>query len=317
MWLAHVSAALPGARVTASAWVVTCGAVGVLVLALSRPARRLFPVGAALALAVAALVAGWSGSPGPGLDHLRVSFLDVGQGDATLLQDGRAALLVDAGPADGEIVRRLRQAGVRRLDALVLTHAQADHIGGAASVLRAVPVDLVIDGEDGVRSPDGDRVAAELARRDIRRVVPAAGQVLRVGRLELRVLSPAREPAAAHAGQDPNVRAIVGLVRGSGVTVLLTADAESDVLAPLDLSAVDVLKVSHHGSADPGLAALLTRLRPRVAVIEVGAHNAYGHPAPETVAELTRANAAVYRTDRDGTIRLDAVRGHISMRTDT
>jgi competence protein ComEC len=95
------------------------------------------------------------------------------------------------------------------------------------------------------------------------------------------------------------------------VRVLLTADAESDVLSGLDLQPVDVLKVSHHGSVDPGLPALLERLRPRVAGIEVGAHNTYGHPAPETLAALRTAGVAVYRTDRDGSIRIEGDHGRM------
>ena len=87
-------------------------------------------------------------------------------------------------------------------------------------------------------------------------------------------------------------------------SLLLTADAESDVTAPLDLAPVDVLKVAHHGSADPGLPALLARLHPQVAAIEVGRHNTYGHPAPATLAALRRAVPTVIRTDRDGTVRL-------------
>ena len=81
------------------------------------------------------------------------------------------------------------------------------------------------------------------------------------------------------------------LVRAGGIRVLLTADAESDVLAQLDLPPVDVLKVSHHGSADEGLPALLARLRPRVAVIEVGAGNSYGHPVPATSRGAARRPA--------------------------
>ena len=86
--------------------------------------------------------------------------------------------------------------------------------------------------------------------------------------------------------------------------MLLTADAESDVLAGLDLRPVDVLKVAHHGSADEGLPALLGRLRPRVATVSAGAGNRYGHPAPPTLRALRAAGTAVLRTDRDGTIRL-------------
>jgi competence protein ComEC len=97
--------------------------------------------------------------------------------------------------------------------------------------------------------------------------------------------------------------------------MLLTADAESDVLSTLGVDAVDVLKVSHHGSADPGLGALLERLRPRVAAIEVGAHNTYGHPFPGTLRTLRAAGAAVYRTDRDGSIRLEEHGDDLSVAT--
>ena len=86
---------------------------------------------------------------------------------------------------------------------------------------------------------------------------------------------------------------------------LLTADAESDVLAPLGLGPVDVLKVSHHGSDDPGLPSLLAPLRPRVAPSRSARHNTYGHPAPATLAALPPPEPRVLRTDRDGTVRLE------------
>jgi competence protein ComEC len=98
--------------------------------------------------------------------------------------------------------------------------------------------------------------------------------------------------------------------------MLLTADAESDVLSTLDLEPVDVLKVSHHGSADPGLAGLLERLRPQVAAIEVGAHNTYGHPVAATLQALRAAGAAVYRTDVDGSVRLEERDGRLVVATD-
>jgi competence protein ComEC len=96
-----------------------------------------------------------------------------------------------------------------------------------------------------------------------------------------------------------------------GLSVLLTADAESDVLDRLDLGHVDVLKVSHHGSADPGLPALLARLRPRVAIVSVGARNPYGHPVPATLAALRAAGADVHRTDREGTVVVEPARDGI------
>lgn len=302
-WLADAAASLPAANVAAGPWPVAGAVALILAATASRGARRGLPALIALGLAVAVAL---RPAPVPPPDGLRVTFLDVGQGDATLVQDRHSAVLVDTGPRDGGVVGRLRRAAVERLDALVVTHAQADHQGAAAAVLRALPVGVVLDGRDGVRSPEGDRFAAAASARGVRLVAADAGQVLRAGKLELRVLHPRREPRSLHAGADPNERAVVSLVRYGRVRVLLTADAESEVLSALDLPAADVMKVSHHGSADPGLPALLRRVRPAVAVISVGARNRYGHPAPPTLRALDRAVPSVHRTDRDGSVRIDA-----------
>ena len=245
----------------------------------------------------------------------RVSVLDVGQGDATLLQDGPRAVLVDTGPPHGPVLRRLRAAGARRIDAVLVTHAQADHLGAAADVLARAA---------GGHAPRRARRRARAGgpahgRRRPRRgrpvVRPVAGEAVRDGPIALRVLwPPAGHPAP---GADPNDRAVVARATLGGLSVLLTADAESDVLARLDLGPVDVLKVSHHGSADPGLPALLARLRPRVAVVSVGARNPYGHPVPETLAALRAAGADVHRTDREGTVVVEPAGGGIRVHADT
>ncbi|HVW18069.1 MAG TPA: ComEC/Rec2 family competence protein, partial [Solirubrobacteraceae bacterium] len=328
-WLGHAAASVPGAQAAVHVSpAATVGVYAVLVCAVGceRHLMRAFrsprvravvdlrgtaAVAALVALAIATAVAvaalrGRAPGPPPGLV---VSALDVGQGDATLLQHGGHAILVDTGPPGAPLVPELRAAGVRRLDLLVVTHAQADHEGGAAAVLAALPVGLVLDGRDGNPSADGDRFAAVARRRGVPMLAPDAGQELRAGPLALDVLSPRREDLAAHAGEDPNRRAIVAELRDGGFSMLLTADAESDVLAALPLEPVDVLKVSHHGSDDPGLPALLGRLRPRLALIEVGRHNDYGHPAASTLAALRADGVAeVLRTDRDGTVRVH-VRG--------
>jgi competence protein ComEC len=192
---------------------------------------------------------------------------------------------------------------VARLDALVVTHAQADHEGGAPAVLTALPVELLLDGRGGDRSAASTAIDGPLGRRATRAIAAQAGQVLHAGPLTLRVLWPPADRAAP--GTDPNDRAIVALAKAYNSTALLTADAESDVLSPLELGPVDVLKVSHHGSADPGLPPLLDRLRPRIALIEVGAHNTYGHPTPATLQALRVAVPIVRRTDKDGTLRVD------------
>jgi competence protein ComEC len=242
-----------------------------------------------------------------------VSFLDIGQGDATLVQYGGATLLVDTGPPGSKLLSRLREAGARRIDLLVLTHAQADHDGGAADVLSRLPVGRILDGGEQ-RTPLQARAVAVAAQRHVPRVTPDAGQTSALGPLTLSVLWPRREPAADHPGIDPNDRAIVAHVRAGSFDLLLPADAESNVTAPLDLPPVEALKVAHHGSEDPGTPDLLARLHPRIAVIEVGRGNTYGHPRPSILAAL-RTVPAVYRTDRDGTVRLTVHAGRMTVRT--
>jgi competence protein ComEC len=137
---------------------------------------------------------------------------------------------------------------------------------------------------------------------DVARRVPEAGDVLRAGPLSLEILWP---PSGRPRAGDPNETATVALARDGATTALLTADAESPVTLSLDLPDVDILKVAHHGSTDDGLPTLLDRIKPEVAVIPVG-ENAYGHPAPSTLAAL-RAVPDVRRTDEDGTVRVGAV----------
>jgi competence protein ComEC len=288
----------------------------------SSRARRRACLAVAVAGVAAALVLA-ARPPAPPRD-LTISFLDIGQGDATLIQHGRAAVLVDTGPPGGPILARLREAGVRRLDLLVATHAALDHDGAAAAVLDEIPVGMVLDGEEATApgstplasGPFGARATASIATLAARRRVPRtpsdAGQVLTVGALELRVLWPRRDPPAP-PGAEPNDRATVIHLHDGEFDLLLTADAESNVTAGLDLPPIDALKVAHHGSDDPGLADLLRRLRPRVAIVECGARNLYGHPTPATVAALRAAVPIVRRTDRDGTVRLRVHDGRMTV----
>ncbi len=277
------------------------------------PARRhgLVLTGTALLLALAVVWLGPSSAP----DRLTVSFLDVGQGDATLIQDsGGAAVLFDGGPEEARVARLLRRAGVRRLSAVVATHQSSDHQGGLREVLQRFPVDLLLDGGDGTTDPRFRAVLAEARRRGVRRVPAAAGQTIRCGALTIRLLSPEPRPPGPPP-EDPNPRAVVAVVSAGAFDLLLSADAESPTLESLDLPDVEAMKVPHHGSRDEGLPEVLSRLRPQVAAIEVGSDNSYGHPAPETLAALERSGARVYRTDRDGTIALSVDDGALRVET--
>jgi competence protein ComEC len=243
----------------------------------------------------------------PRAGELVVSFLDVGQGDATLIQLGGASVLVDTGPPDGPIVRRLEQARVKRLDALVLTHAEADHEGAAPAVIERYAPRLVIDGGAGWSSPVQRVLPTAVAAKGARQLTPRAGQSIAIGGLRFEVLWPPELRPGTKPSGNPNDRAVVARVEVGEFSMLLSADAESNVTAALELESVDVLKVAHHGSADPGLPALLKRLRPRVAAIEVGQGNTYGHPTQSTLKALRQVVPTVLRTDRDGTVRLHAI----------
>jgi competence protein ComEC len=246
-----------------------------------------------------------SGAPSP--KRFTISFLDVGQGDSTLLQSPEGGtVLVDGGPAGDHLVDKLRRFGVRFLDVVVLTHPQADHEDGLEPVLRSFPVHLLLDGGRGSSLPMHRRLVSLARDRGALVRAGRAGERLRVGDLELHVLSPA-DPSGAAADDDPNDRAIVLLASYRGLDVFLPADAESNVTLGLPLAPVEVVKVAHHGSADPGLADLLESLGPKLAVIEVGTHNRYGHPAPATLATLAHAVPRVMRTDRDGDVRVSLV----------
>jgi competence protein ComEC len=243
--------------------------------------------------------------PRPG--ELVISFLNVGQGDATLLQlDGRSVLF-DTGPPDGPIVARIAAAGVRRLDVLVLTHAEADHEGAAGAVIARYRPRLVLDGGAGWPSRVQRTLPAAAASVAAHVAAAHAGQALALGSLRLRVLWPGTPGAGWRPDGSPNLRAVVALASYGDFDLLLPADAESDVTLPLELPRVEALKVAHHGSADEGLPLLLKRLTPDVAVIEVGRGNSYGHPTAQALTAL-RAVPRVLRTDRDGTVRLH-VRG--------
>jgi competence protein ComEC len=307
-WVARAVASLPAAQLDSGrAAVIAVATVATAVLvARFRAARRVAAVAAATA--VVALAFGFAGGgrrpqllPPAGF---RVVFLDVGQGDSALLQTAAGNVLVDEGPPEAHVGRQLRQLGVRRLAALVLTHPERDHVGGAVEVLRSIDVDRVLEGGQRVERPDGAAALAEARRERVPVTVVRAGDVLTLGRLRLRVLWPDGEGTES---ANPNDRAVVLLASFGATDVLLPADAESNVTGRLRLPAVEVLKVAHHGSEDAGLPDELRALRPRIAVVSVGAGNDYGHPRAETLAALAGVpGIRVFRTDRDGRVTVES-----------
>jgi competence protein ComEC len=269
---------------------------------LSADSRVFGAVLGGLALAVcAALAWPWgSAGAGPPAAGLRITVLDVGQGDAILLQPAHAsAVLVDGGPPGEGLARMLDDAGVDRLGAVVATHDQSDHVGGIEELLGAVPIGHLLYGRVGRDLKSAARTSAIPTQQVFR------GTTIRSGPLRLEFIWPPPELLAEpQPGADPNQLALVAVARWRGFAMLLSADAEAEVV-PLDPGHVDVLKVAHHGSEDAGLADLLDRTRPSLAVISVGDDNPYGHPTAATVATLAADNVPTLRTDRDGEVVID------------
>jgi competence protein ComEC len=267
---------------------------------------------ALLALAIAVGAVGLAAAHRPDGDT-RITVLDVGQGDAILVEGGRGGrMLVDGGPDPDRLIveldRRLPPWD-RRIDLLVLTHPHEDHVAGLAILLARYRIGRVY--ETGMRGP-GPGYAAfarELAAHD----APPLGSLqtgsrIRLDDIAFRVLWPdpgrvPREPP--DAGRGINDVSIVLLGEVAGRRFLLTGDVEDDVdpiLAARGIPPVDILKVAHHGSGTASTPAFVDEVRPHVAIVSAGAGNPYGHPARSTIDRLRDAGAQVLRTDTDGSV---------------
>ena len=249
--------------------------------------------------------------PPDGGRGLALHFLDVGQGDGAVLRTpGGRWVVVDAGPAGQRsdagrrvVVPFLERQGVRALDAVVISHAHADHMGGVPAVLDRYPVRLLIEPGAPVADPAYIALLAAVDRRRIGWHPARSGERFTLDGVEFTVLHPGA--GWAGWGEDVNEDSVVLLVQFGDFEALFTGDAGFPAEAMLRgrVSAVDLLKVGHHGSRGSTGGELLDSLRPLAAVVSVG-RNDYGHPSAETLARLDARRVPVLRTDRDGTIRV-------------
>jgi competence protein ComEC len=240
---------------------------------------------------------------------LRVTTIDVGQGDAIVVQFPTGqSLLVDCGGTPGPfdiggrvVTPSLWALGIRRLDWLLITHADLDHIGGARSVLVDLLPREVWEGVPVPRSREAQALRADARARGTAWRTVLAGTRLEVGDIAIEVLHPL--PPEWERQKVRNDDSVVLRVTYGRVEFLLTGDAgaEFEQRRPAEsgTALLRILKVAHHGSRTSSAAAFLDRFRPHAALVSAGRGNLFGHPAPEVLARLTDIGATVFRTDRD------------------
>jgi beta-lactamase superfamily II metal-dependent hydrolase len=239
-----------------------------------------------------------------------VNFIDVGQGDAIVIETGDTAILVDGG--DGSLEAQdaledfLEAWHIEDIDLMVATHPDADHIGGLPGLLALYDVhEIWTNGETAGSQTYGDFALAVAQEQGAGAVVREVGRgyAAKFEDLDIAVLHP---PSLTG---DANADSLVLRLTCGTVDILLTGDAtaesETSMLAEEGLlTDVEVLKVGHHGSSTSTSDPFLSAITPEDAVISVGAGNAYGHPAQQTLDRLAAHRVTVYRTDQDGTVIL-------------
>jgi competence protein ComEC len=242
-------------------------------------------------------------------DRLHVSFLDVGQGDAILIQTpNHQDILVDGGPGAQAISQQLSKHlpfWDRTIELVVLTHPHEDHLTGLLEVLQRYKVKQVLYLDTSYTLPDEQEWLNLIQQKHIKSTLAKAGQEIDLGTTDttLEVVNPT--PGSTVPAMD---NGIVLKLSDEKISFLLTsdisADAEHDLITQRADVSCTVLKVAHHGSNDSSTAAFLAVADPKLAVISVGADNTFGHPGADTLRRLAAAVGAdnIYRTDKNGTV---------------
>jgi competence protein ComEC len=254
------------------------------------------------------LAEGSGGGPGPPPSgSLSVSFIDVGQGDGVLVQAGGESYLIDAGrPEEGpNVVDFLRSRGVDSLEGIVVSNPDADHIGGFLDVFDAFPVETVYVSGDPNSTLTYNTFLRGVGDEGAKTEVVRAGMVMDWGGVRADVIGP---PTDLEGGlfSEINDNSVAILLTYGTARILLAGDAEANEEEYMAngpyTGPLTILKATHHGSNTSSTPLFLSRFPPRVAVIQCGVDNPYGHPTPETLDRLQRAGAKVFRNDEDGDV---------------
>ncbi len=244
-------------------------------------------------------------APGPVSGKLTIRFLDIGQGDAELIQlPGGETILIDSGDRGAATVEMLRKYGVREIDLLIATHPHADHIGEMRDIMRAFKVKELWDSGFPHTTKTYADMLQERKDRDIKFLKPKRGVTRKVGDALLEVLNPSNDLPDDNAN---NASLVVRLTFGS-TRFLFTGDAEKEsweqmIASEKDKLRADLLKSAHHGSSNANNEDILDAVAPKIITISCAEGNDYHHPHPKVMRLLReREGIKLYRTDMEGTI---------------
>lgn len=250
-------------------------------------------------------------------DIVEVHYIDVGQGDAILIETGEDSLLIDAGENNkGSVVADyLKSQDITELDYVIGTHPHSDHIGGLDTIINTFPVTTVIMPAITHNTKTFEDVLNAIEAKNLKITKPLVGNEYQIGPAQFTIIAP-----NSSTYDDLNDYSVGIKLTYGNTSFVFTGDAgslsEKEMLTNgIDLSA-DVLKLAHHGSAYSSTADFLDAVSPTYAIISVGTDNEYGHPHPEVLQAMKDRNIKVYRTDKQGTVVFTSNGKTISVNTD-